>query len=134
MIGTFVKIALIGAAVSLSACAISIKNASVSKLLDGTEVLMTGEITGNLFGDSPFTMQVIGANVVCKGATNRKGQGSMTCSDGRVIAINVPKDQYRKLNGSYVYTLPDGTITAIGWGKEADFDSLRKKLAEYPER
>jgi len=122
------NISVIPLLIVVAACSIPIKNATVTRALDGTVTQMTGVIQGSLAGDSPVSMAEIGSGVTCSGATNSSGVGSMTCSDGKVIPLNVPSDQYGKLSGAYVGTLPDGTVYASGWGAGADLVKLAAML------
>lgn len=117
------------ALILLAGCAtIQIPNATVSRAPNGELLRLTGTIQGSLIDESPFAMQSVDSDLTCSGSTDTSGQGQMTCSDGSVMEISVPSEIYGRLSGSYVTTLPDGTIYASGWGSDADLDQLTQMV------
>jgi len=124
----------LAACLSLGGCAamvvtgIPIESAAVSRSPDGKLTRWTGRIMGKLVGDSPFEWRKVGTDYVCKGATNSSGIGSATCSDGKIMPVEVPRQLYGSFSGSYVQKMPDGTLFASGWGGDADPDKLEKML------
>jgi|GEM_PF-2480561 len=116
------------AGLGLAGCSIPIKQASVTQFSDGTMLRMTGEIQGRPVGNSSFALSEVGGGMSCSGVTTSGGAGTMTCSDGSTANFQVPREKYGTFNGSYVHSQPDGSITASGWGKEADLVLLQNLL------
>lgn len=115
---------------SVAACTgtVEIPNASVARSPDGTVTRMTGMIQGSLVGSSPVSMKSVDSDLTCAGDTNSNGIGSMQCSDGSVIAIEIPEEKYGTFSGTYSGTLPDGTVYVSGWGQFADIQQLEAAL------
>lgn len=127
---------LLAGCLSLGGCAaaivtgVPIESAAVSRSTDGKLTRWTGRIMGKLVGDSPFEWRKVGTDYICKGATNSSGEGSATCSDGKIMPVKVPRKLYGHLTGSYVQKMPDGSLFASGWGAAADLDKLEAMLRD----
>ena len=61
--------------------------------------------------------------IKCSGAFNRRGVGSMTCTNGWKMNLAIPKDKYGTLNGTNVET-SDGIGVPTGWDSAAHAELL----------
>ena len=89
----------------------------------GKETVLTGSIQPRMDFSSTFAGRSP-EGMACDGAFNSRGVGTVTCANGLVMAIAIPKDKYGTLDNSYVQTV-DGIGTAVGWGSAANADVLR---------
>lgn len=96
--------------------------------VSSSDVVMRGSLTPRMDFTGSFTLETEGSAVTCKGETSADGKGSMTCSDGKVFPIAIPKPPYGRFSGATVQTYPDQSV-AVGWGSEADPAKLRAMLA-----
>lgn len=100
---------------------------SVVAMGDGSIYELTGNLVVKTNKTSTSSISSADGDIVCKGATNEKGQGSMVCNGGLTFVFNIPADKFGKFNGSYIDTQPDYRV-AIGWGKEAGVAAQRAML------
>lgn len=113
--------------------------ASVTRLADGTEWVMTGSITAD-FELSSLT-RLSGSGLSCEMPmvmrVNRAGEGTMTCRDAsgavvyeedHVIPAGIYGTSVRGTFTDRIETTSGPGVMAFGWGSHADPDYLRGLL------
>lgn len=127
----------LAAATALGACSdtVRMQAASVARLADGTEWVMTGDITAD-FELSSLT-RLSGSGLSCEMPmilrVDRAGEGTMTCRDAsgaviyqeeQVIPAGVYGTSVRGTFTDRIDTARGPGVMAFGWGSFADPDYL----------
>jgi hypothetical protein len=92
----------------------------------GQETVLVGTIQPRMNFTSTFSTSSE-TGIECGGEFNNRGVGSVICTNGWRLNLEIPTDLYGTLNGSYVQTV-DGIGSAVGWGSEADTELLRSLM------
>lgn len=92
----------------------------------GRETVLTGTIQPRMNFTSSFTTRSSNG-IECEGEFSNRGVGTVVCTNGWRLNLEIPPNLYGTLDGSYVETV-DGIGSAVGWGSEADADLLRNLM------
>lgn len=92
----------------------------------GKETVLTGTIQPKMDFTSTFSTRSADG-IECRGEFSNRGVGTVNCTNGWQLALQIPSNLYGTMNGSYVEAV-DGIGTAVGWGSDADAEKLRKLM------
>ena len=112
-----------GGADRLAALQNGIPLVNVIREPSGKETVLTGLIHPKMDFSSTFVVSSADG-LDCNGQFNNAGVGAMTCTNGWALALQVPKEKYGTMTGSYAEVV-DGIGAAVGWGDEANAAFLR---------
>jgi hypothetical protein len=108
---------------------VPIDSTLVTRAPNGQVSVYKGTVHGRQIGGSTIELKKEGTDTSCEGTLSSDGEGAITCSDGANFAMKGDKENYGKMSGAYAGRLPDGTVFASGWGKNAsDTAALRQML------
>ena len=99
---------------------------NIVKEPSGKETVLTGTIQPHINFSSTLETQSPDG-IKCSGKFNSRGVGTLTCTNGWNLDLEIPKGMYGTPNGSYVET-SNGVGVAVGWGSDAKVDVLRAKM------
>jgi hypothetical protein len=96
---------------------------NIIKEPNGNETVLSGKIQPRMNFTSSFSARS-DSGVECSGEFNNRGAGTVSCTNGWKLNLQIPQELYGTLNGSYIETV-DGIGSAVGWGSQADAALLR---------
>lgn len=85
--------------------------------------MLTGKIQPRMNFTSSFSTRSEDG-IECSGEFSNRGVGTVECTNGWRLNLQIPKELYGTLDGRYVETI-DGVGSAVGWGNQADPALLR---------
>ena len=96
---------------------------------DGSETVLTGTFDAPTPSSRSFQTQSEDGSVTCNGSFTFRGSGFVTCSNGWEIALQLPRSVYEQPDGT-LSEVSGGIGSAIGWGRFANIDHLRRMLGQ----
>lgn len=98
---------------------------------NGDETFLEGSMFGHMSGSARYLFPDSDWGD-CKGNYKKDGTASLVCTNGFDYTINYGKQRPKMSGVNVVKTVVDGqsSISAFGWGKDANLDAVQQAIAK----